>query len=64
MLKLKFLLIAVFYTAVSSYIYTQNPPGIVAEGNHLFCGESPMPIVTDVNISGGNGMLDFVYIQI
>ncbi|MDC0007269.1 T9SS type B sorting domain-containing protein [Winogradskyella sp.] len=64
MLKLKFLLIAVFYTAVSSYIYTQNPPGIVAEGNQLFCGESPMPIVTDVNISAGNGMLDFVYIQI
>ncbi|APY07775.1 lectin [Winogradskyella sp. J14-2] len=43
---------------------SQSPPQIFVDGNQLYCGEEPMPIVTDVNISGGEGTLDEVFVQI
>ena len=43
----------------------QSPPQVSVTGNQLYCGEAPMPIVTDVTISGGgSGLLDVVYVQI
>lgn len=46
--------------------WTQNPPNISVTGNQFYCGDAPMPVVTDVSISGGAGdqMLDAVFIQI
>ncbi|WP_299367710.1 T9SS type B sorting domain-containing protein [Winogradskyella sp.] len=44
--------------------HAQNAPQISVSGNQLYCGEAPMPIVTDISISGGGGGLDVVYIQI
>ncbi|WP_299111567.1 T9SS type B sorting domain-containing protein [uncultured Winogradskyella sp.] len=46
--------------------FAQNPPNISAIGNQLYCGASPMPIVTDVSISNSsnNNMLDEVFVQI
>ena len=43
---------------------SQNVPQVSVEGNQLYCGEAPMPIVTDVSISSGTGSLDEVFIQI
>ncbi|NRB83511.1 MAG: T9SS type B sorting domain-containing protein [Winogradskyella sp.] len=46
--------------------WTQNPPNISVTGNQFYCGDAPMPVVTDVSISGGAGdqMLDAVFVQI
>lgn len=49
---------------MSQMLRAQNPPNISATGNQFFCGEAPMPIVTDISISNGDGMLDVVYVQI
>lgn len=43
---------------------SQSPPQIVVEGNQLYCAEAPMPILTDISISGGEGTLDEVFVQI
>ncbi|MBV7269886.1 T9SS type B sorting domain-containing protein [Winogradskyella luteola] len=66
MLKLRlhiFYLVCIF---VGYLGLAQSPPNISATGNQLYCGESPMPIVTDVSISNssGNNMLDEVFVQI
>ncbi|WP_430466645.1 T9SS type B sorting domain-containing protein [Winogradskyella ouciana] len=47
-------------------LWGQNPPNITATGNQFYCGESPMPIVTDVSIYGGSGddILEEVFVQI
>ena len=42
----------------------QNPPQIDVEGEQLYCGEAPMPIITDISISGGEGTLDEIFVQI
>ena len=46
--------------------WTQNPPNISVTGNQFYCGDAPMPVVTDVSISGGSGdqMLNEAFIQI
>lgn len=57
-------LILLLYFSIFSVCKAQSPPQILATGNQLFCGDAPMPIVTDVTISDGTGSLDVVYIQI
>ena len=52
---------------VQAIVFAQGPPTIELEGLQTFCGESPMPIVTEVNIfnnSGASNELDNVRIQI
>lgn len=41
-----------------------SPPQIDVEGEQLYCGEAPMPIITDISISGGEGTLDEIFVQI
>ena len=57
-----------FILLLCSTIYlksiAQSPPQIVVEGNQMFCGEAPMPIITDIDISGGSGTLETVFVQI
>lgn len=43
----------------------QTPPAIVVQGNQVYCGEAPFPIVTFVDISNPDtSTLDAVYVQI
>ncbi len=44
----------------------QNPPGVFVEGNQIYCGIEPMPVVTNVSINGGDAdnTLDEIFIQI
>ena len=58
-----FCLVFLLFTQLS---WTQNPPNISVTGNQFYCGDAPMPVVTDVSISGGSGdqMLNEAFIQI
>ncbi len=58
--KYKFFLFFLFYTLVA---FSQTPPEVYVSGNQLFCGEAPMPIVTEVSINS-DSELENVYIQI
>jgi hypothetical protein len=52
---------------ISAALFSQTLPSIVVDGNQEFCGETPMPIVTNVSITNANGtnaILDVVYVQI
>jgi gliding motility-associated-like protein len=64
MLRLKIYLVSVFCTLNFALCFSQATPQIVASGNQLYCGSSEMPIVTDISISSGAGILDEAYIQI
>lgn len=66
---MKFYRLHFFYLVLllcNQLCWTQNPPNISVTGNQFYCGDAPMPVVTDVSISGGAGdqMLDAVFIQI
>ena len=64
MTRFKSLLNFHFFVWVFGLGFCQNPPQIVATGNQLFCGEDPMPIVTEIIIDSGNELLENVFIQI
>lgn len=65
---MKFTRLHIFYLVLLSVqlSWTQNPPNVSVTGNQFYCGDAPMPVVTDVSISGGSGdqMLDEAFIQI
>ena len=66
---MKFYRLHFFYLVLllcNQLCWTQNPPNISVTGNQFYCGDAPMPVVTDVSISGGAGdqMLDAVFVQI
>lgn len=63
---MRYVLAAVLFF-ISVTIFSQTIPSIVVEGNQEFCGETPMPIVANVDITNANGTnatLEVVYIQI
>ncbi|MTE26694.1 T9SS type B sorting domain-containing protein [Winogradskyella sp. ZXX205] len=66
MLRLGLHKICLVFIILSPMLWAQNPPNITATGNQFYCGETPMPIVTDVSIYGGSGddVLDEVFVQI
>ena len=66
MLRVGFQIICFTFLLLCQKTLAQNPPNVTAEGNQLFCGEAPMPIVTEVNIYGGDGdnTLEEAFIQI
>ncbi|WP_422107569.1 T9SS type B sorting domain-containing protein [Winogradskyella sp.] len=57
---------SLFFYLVIAFLqgYAQDAPQVNVVGNQLYCGEAPMPIVTDISISSGTGSLDVAYIQI
>ena len=66
---MKFSRLHIFYLVFllcTQLSWTQNPPNISVTGNQFYCGDAPMPVVTDVGISGGSGdqMLNEAFIQI
>lgn len=66
-MKLQFRLFLILVLAFISSNSQTLPPNIDADGEQLFCGDSPMPIVTNVSIQNSNGtqgQLDRIYIQI
>ncbi|MEO1030193.1 MAG: T9SS type B sorting domain-containing protein [Bacteroidota bacterium] len=57
---------SLFFYLVIAFLqgYAQDAAQVNVVGNQLYCGEAPMPIVTDISISSGTGSLDVAYIQI
>jgi len=64
MLRMCIYITFVLYFSTVLLCSGQSPPQVEVSGNQLYCGEAPMPIVTDINISGGDNSLDYVYVQI
>lgn len=66
MLRLRIHIVFLVCFFVGYMGWTQNPPNISAIGNQFYCGESSMPILTEVSISNssGNNMLDEIFVQI
>ncbi|WP_111684437.1 T9SS type B sorting domain-containing protein [Winogradskyella tangerina] len=64
MLKLGPYLIFLFYFVAFLPCSGQAPPQVDVVGEQIYCGESPMPIATEVSISDGSGDLEFIYVQI
>lgn len=66
MLRLRLHITLLLFIILSQNLWAQNPPNISATGDQLYCGASPMPVVTDVSISGGSGdnTLEEAFVQI
>ncbi|MCB0400021.1 MAG: lectin, partial [Winogradskyella sp.] len=58
----KVIILLYFFGAL--HCFGQSPPQVSVVGNQLYCGDAPMPILTDISISGGEGTLDEVFVQI
>jgi len=64
MKKIVLYLICLFcFTAVLP-CSAQVPPQVNVFGDQIYCGSAPMPIATQVDISGGSGNLEVIYVQI
>ncbi|WP_282040755.1 T9SS type B sorting domain-containing protein [Winogradskyella flava] len=66
MLRIRLHIFYLVCAVLCQYALAQNPPNITATGNQFFCGDDPMPIVTQVSISdtSGESMLDEIFVQI
>ena len=64
MRKLGLYLCFIFCVLSSLPCNGQTPPQVTVVGDQVFCGDAPMPIATEVSISGGSGDLNVVYLQI
>lgn len=66
MLRIRLHIVYLVCALFTQFVFAQNPPQIDAVGNQQYCGEAPMPIVTEVSIFGGSvdNMLDEVFVQI
>ncbi|MBC2844758.1 T9SS type B sorting domain-containing protein [Winogradskyella flava] len=66
MLRIRLHIFYLVFAVLCQYALAQNPPNITATGNQFFCGDDPMPIVTQVSISdtSGESMLDEIFVQI
>lgn len=64
MIKLRLHTVCLVVILMGQFSWTQTPPNISVSGEQFFCGEAPMPVVTDISITNGDGVLDVVYVQI
>ena len=50
MLRIGLRIICLTLMVLCQVALAQAPPTVTAEGNQLFCGEAPMPIVTEISM--------------